>query len=211
MVFTLKKDLYFPPVHLAEPDGLLAMGGDLSPERIILAYSSGIFPWFEGHTPLWWATNPRFVLFPTELNVSKSMKQVLKSGKFEFTTNKDFTQVIENCSKIKRDGQNGTWITNEMMLSYTKLHQMGYVHSAETWQDGQLVGGLYGIRIGNVFCGESMFSIASNASKFAFINYVNLLINDGIQLIDCQVYTPHLESLGAKMIPLADYLKYLPT
>jgi leucyl/phenylalanyl-tRNA--protein transferase len=210
LVFTLKKELYFPPVHLAEPDGLLAMGGDLSPERIILAYSSGIFPWFEGDTPLWWATNPRFVLFPQELKVSKSMKQVLNNGKFEFTTNKDFIQVITNCSKIKRDDQNGTWITNEMMLSYTKLHKMGYVHSAETWQDGILVGGLYGVRMGNIFCGESMFSLASNASKFAFINYINLLINDGVQLIDCQVYTPHLQSLGARMIPLTDYLKYLP-
>ena len=211
MIFSLKKELYFPPVHLAEPDGLLAMGGDLSPERILLAYSKGIFPWFEGDIPLWWATNPRFVIFPEELKVSKSMKQVLKSNAFSFTVNKDCMQVITHCGNIKRDGQRGTWITQDIKKTYFNLHQQGYVSSAETWQDGQLVGGLYGIRIGNVFCGESMFSLVNNASKYAFINYVQLLKEDGVQLIDCQIYTPHLESLGGKMIPLTDYLKYLPT
>ncbi len=202
--------MYFPPVHLAEPDGLLAMGGDLSPERILLAYSKGIFPWFEGDVPLWWATNPRFVIFPEELKVSKSMKQVLKSNAFTFTVNKDCMQVITHCGNIKRDGQRGTWITQDIKKTYFNLHQQGYVSSAETWQDGQLVGGLYGIRIGSVFCGESMFSLVNNASKYAFINYVQLLKEDGVQLIDCQIYTPHLESLGGKMIPLTDYLKYLP-
>lgn len=211
MIFSLKKELYFPPVHLAEPDGLLAMGGDLSPERILLAYSKGIFPWFEGDVPLWWATNPRFVIFPEELKVSKSMKQVLKSNAFSFTVNKDCMQVITHCGNIKRDGQRGTWITQDIKKTYFNLHQQGYVSSAETWQDGQLVGGLYGIRIGNVFCGESMFSLVNNASKYAFINYVQLLKEDGVQLIDCQIYTPHLESLGGKMISLTDYLKYLPT
>jgi leucyl/phenylalanyl-tRNA--protein transferase len=196
---------------LAEPDGLLAMGGDLSPERILLAYSKGIFPWFEGDVPLWWATNPRFVIFPEELKVSKSMKQVLKSNAFSFTVNKDCMQVITHCGNIKRDGQRGTWITQDIKKTYFNLHQQGYVSSAETWQDGQLVGGLYGIRIGNVFCGESMFSLVNNASKYAFINYVQLLKEDGVQLIDCQIYTPHLESLGGKMISLTDYLKYLPT
>ncbi len=210
MIFSLKSELYFPPVHLAEPDGLLAMGGDLSPERILLAYSKGIFPWFEGDVPLWWATNPRFVIFPEELKVSKSMKQVLKSNAFTFTVNKDCMQVITHCGNIKRDGQRGTWITQDIKKTYFNLHQQGYVSSAETWQDGQLVGGLYGIRIGSVFCGESMFSLVNNASKYAFINYVQLLKEDGVQLIDCQIYTPHLESLGGKMIPLTDYLKYLP-
>jgi len=210
LIFSLKKELYFPPVHLAEPDGLLAMGGDLSPERILLAYSKGIFPWFEGDVPLWWATNPRFVIFPEELKVSKSMKQVLKSNAFSFTVNKDCMQVITHCGNVKRDGQRGTWITQDIKKTYFNLHQQGYVSSAETWQDGQLVGGLYGIRIGNVFCGESMFSLVNNASKYAFINYVQLLKEDGVQLIDCQIYTPHLESLGGKMIPLTDYLKYLP-
>ena len=211
MIFSLKSELYFPPVHLAEPDGLLAMGGDLSPERILLAYSKGIFPWFEGDTPLWWATNPRFVIFPEELKVSKSMKQVLKSNAFTFTINKDCMQVISHCGNVKRDGQRGTWITQDIKKTYFNLHQQGYVSSAETWQDGQLVGGLYGIRIGNVFCGESMFSLVNNASKYAFINYVQLLKEDGVQLIDCQIYTPHLESLGGKMIPLTDYLQYLPS
>ena len=210
MIFSLKSELYFPPVHLAEPDGLLAMGGDLSPERILLAYSKGIFPWFEGDTPLWWATNPRFVIFPEELKVSKSMKQVLKSNAFTFTVNKDCMQVISHCGNVKRDGQRGTWITQDIKKTYFNLHQQGYVSSAETWQDGQLVGGLYGIRIGNVFCGESMFSLVNNASKYAFIKYVQLLKEDGVQLIDCQIYTPHLESLGGKMISLTDYLKYLP-
>jgi len=211
LIFSLKSELYFPPVHLAEPDGLLAMGGDLSPERILLAYSKGIFPWFEGDTPLWWATNPRFVIFPEELKVSKSMKQVLKSNAFTFTINKDCMQVISHCGNVKRDGQRGTWITQDIKKTYFNLHQQGYVSSAETWQDGQLVGGLYGIRIGNVFCGESMFSLVNNASKYAFINYVQLLKEDGVQLIDCQIYTPHLESLGGKMIPLTDYLQYLPS
>jgi leucyl/phenylalanyl-tRNA--protein transferase len=211
LIFSLKSELYFPPVHLAEPDGLLAMGGDLSPERILLAYSKGIFPWFEGDTPLWWATNPRFVIFPEELKVSKSMKQVLKSNAFTFTVNKDCMQVISHCGNVKRDGQRGTWITQDIKKTYFNLHQQGYVSSAETWQDGQLVGGLYGIRIGNVFCGESMFSLVNNASKYAFINYVQLLKEDGVQLIDCQIYTPHLESLGGKMIPLTDYLQYLPS
>lgn len=211
MIFSLKSELYFPPVHLAEPDGLLAMGGDLSPERILLAYSKGIFPWFEGDIPLWWATNPRFVIFPEELKVSKSMKQVLKSNAFSFTVNKDCMQVITHCGNVKRDGQRGTWITQDIKKTYFNLHQQGYVSSAETWQDGQLVGGLYGIRIGNVFCGESMFSLVNNASKYAFIKYVQLLKEDGVQLIDCQIYTPHLESLGGKMISLTDYLKYLPT
>jgi leucyl/phenylalanyl-tRNA--protein transferase len=211
LIFSLKSELYFPPVHLAEPDGLLAMGGDLSPERILLAYSKGIFPWFEGDIPLWWATNPRFVIFPEELKVSKSMKQVLKSNAFSFTVNKDCMQVITHCGNVKRDGQRGTWITQDIKKTYFNLHQQGYVSSAETWQDGQLVGGLYGIRIGNVFCGESMFSLVNNASKYAFIKYVQLLKEDGVQLIDCQIYTPHLESLGGKMISLTDYLKYLPT
>lgn len=210
MIFSLKSELYFPPVHLAEPDGLLAMGGDLSPERILLAYSKGIFPWFEGDTPLWWATNPRFVIFPEELKVSKSMKQVLKNNSFSFTVNKDCMQVISHCGNVKRDGQRGTWITKDIKKTYFNLHQQGYVSSAETWQNGQLVGGLYGIRIGNVFCGESMFSLVNNASKYAFINYVQLLKEDGVQLIDCQIYTPHLESLGGKMISITDYLNFLP-
>lgn len=200
----------FPDVSHADEDGLLAIGGDLSFETLLTAYRSGIFPWFSGQTPMWYAPDPRFVLFPKDLKISKSMKQVLKSNKFKFTRNKDFDQVIRHCSAVKRAGQWGTWITNDMITAYNALHQMGYAESAEAWQGETLVGGLYGVRVGNVFCGESMFSHASNASKFAFIQLVDALIKEGIELIDCQVHTEHLESLGAQMISRADYLSYLP-
>ena len=199
-LFALGKDLVFPPVHLSEPDGLLAMGGDLSTGRLLLAYRSGIFPWFDGPTPLWWCPNPRFVLFPPELKVSKSMKQLMKKQSFEFTVNKDFAGVINNCKTTARKDQEGTWITNDVKEAYIRLHQLGHAHSAETWLNGELVGGCYGIRMDRVFFGESMFSKTANASKYAFINYVQLLQADKVQLIDCQVYTAHLESLGARMI-----------
>ena len=209
MIFQLTDELLFPPVEYAEADGLLAVGGDLSPERLLLAYRQGIFPWFEGELPLWYSPDPRFVLFPAELKVSNSMKQVIRSNTFQFTTDKAFTEVITQCGKIKRDGQGGTWITDTMKEAYIKMHALGYAHSAETWSEGNLVGGLYGISMGRVFCGESMFSKESNASKFAFINYMPLLISQGIELIDCQVYTGHLASLGARMIPRSEYLNYL--
>ncbi len=199
-LFALDKKLIFPPVDLAEPDGLLAMGGDLSVERLLLAYRNGIFPWYEGDTILWWCPHPRFVLFPGELKVSKSIKTLLKRNEFEFTTNKAFAQVIHHCKETKRPGQEGTWITDEVEKAYCKLHEMGHAHSAEVWKDGELVGGLYGIKLGKVFFGESMFSKTSNASRFAFIKYVQLLKEEGIELIDCQVYTEYLESMGAIMI-----------
>ncbi len=185
------------------------MGGDLSTERLLVAYQQGIFPWFEGEIPFWYSPDPRFVLIPEKLNISHSMKQLIGSKKFRFTTNKAFVEVITQCGVIKRKGQRGTWITDEMKNAYIKLHELGYAHSAETWLEGKLVGGLYGVRIGRVFCGESMFSSVSNASKFAFISYVKMLIEQGIELIDCQVYTEHLSSLGARMIPRSEYLKYL--
>lgn len=200
----------FPDISHADEDGLLAIGGDLSVETLLTAYRSGIFPWFSGQTPMWYAPDPRFVLFPKDLKISKSMKQVLKSNKFQFTRNKDFDQVIRLCSAVKRAGQWGTWITNDMIKAYNALHQYGHAESAEAWQGETLVGGLYGVRVGNVFCGESMFSHVSNASKFAFIQLVEALINEGIELIDCQVHTEHLESLGAQMISREDYLSYLP-
>jgi leucyl/phenylalanyl-tRNA--protein transferase len=206
MLFALDKELIFPPVSLAEPDGLLAVGGDLSKERLLLAYRSGIFPWYEGHHILWWSPDPRFVLFPAELHVSRSMRQLLKKPPFEFTVNQAFPEVISNCRTIGRPGQDGTWITEDVRDAYIELHQAGYAHSAETWLDGQLVGGLYGIRLGNFFFGESMFSLVSNASKFSFIRYVQLLIQENIALIDCQVYTDHLSSLGARMIPRAEFV-----
>ena len=199
-IFALDESVTFPPVHLAEPDGLLAIGGDLSPERLLLAYRSGIFPWYSEPPVLWWCPNPRFVLFPQELKIAKSLKPLLNRGVFEFTVNKDFNGVITHCKNVPRPGQDGTWISDEIIAAYNRLHELGYAHSAEVWQNGELAGGLYGIRLGKVFFGESMFSLVSNASKYAFTKYVQHLITEGIELIDCQVYTEYLESLGARMI-----------
>jgi leucyl/phenylalanyl-tRNA--protein transferase len=201
--------LPFPPLHTADSEGLLAIGGDLSPERLQYAYEHGIFPWFSGDIPMWWSPDPRFVLFPQELIVTKSMKQVISSGKFRLTINTAFQEVIEKCSEVARKGQDGTWITKEMINAYITLHEKGMAVSAETWQGDELVGGLYGVRVGNVFCGESMFSTVSNASKFAFIKFTQQLISEGCTLIDCQVYTDHLASLGAKMMPRARFVEYL--
>lgn len=206
-LWVLDNELAFPPVSTAEPDGLLAIGGDLSVERLLLAYQKGIFPWYEGDHILWWCPDPRFVLFPSEMQVSRSMRQLMRKDIFQFTTNKAFEAVIHNCMIAPRKGQDGTWISQEMKTAYIELHQKGYAHSAETWKDGELVGGLYGVRLGNVFFGESMFSKTSNASKFAFFNYTSLLAKQGIKLIDCQVYTEHLESLGARMIPRKEFLR----
>lgn len=200
-LFALQQELVFPPVHLAEPDGLLAMGGDLSTERLILAYRNGIFPWYEGKVPLWWCPDPRFVLFPEKIRISKSMRQLLKKEAFRFTVDTAFRSVIRACKTSFRNGQQGTWITDEVETAYCRLYDSGYAHSAEAWTGDELAGGLYGVKMGRVFFGESMFSHASNASKFAFIRYVQLLQQEGIELIDCQVHTPHLESLGAEMIP----------
>lgn len=210
MLHLLNDDLWFPPVEEALEDGLLAVGGDLSAERLLLAYKNGIFPWFnEDEPPMWWSPDPRFVLFPDDLKVRKSMQQVLRSGKFQFRINTAFRDVIHNCSTVGRPGQDGTWIGDDVKQAYIRLHTMGIAQSAETWCDGELVGGLYGLRLGNAFFGESMFSLQSNASKFAFINWVRLLQADGVQIIDCQVYTEHLESLGAVMIPRSEFLQHL--
>ncbi len=190
-------------------DGLLAIGGDLSPERLILAYKNGIFPWFDGNIPVWWNPDPRFVLFPENLYISKSMQKVLQGNEFEFKINTAFEEVITNCQKVKRKEQDGTWITDEVLNAYVQLHKMNIAHSAEAWHNGKLVGGLYGIRMGNVFFGESMFAEKSNASKFAFIKYIQKLKAEGVVLIDCQVYTQHLESLGAAMIPRKDFMELL--
>jgi leucyl/phenylalanyl-tRNA--protein transferase len=211
-MFLLSKELFFPPVDMADEDGLLAMGGDLSTERLLLAYRSGIFPWYNENEPIcWWSPNPRFVLYPAELKVSSSMKTVLQNGKYRFTTNRVFAQVIQNCKTVSRNGQDGTWISPAMQKAYTTLHELGYAHSAETWQDGELIGGLYGIRLGNLFFGESMFSLKPNASKFAFINYARQLQKENVQLIDCQLHTNHLESLGARMIPRELFREILVT
>lgn len=208
-IFPLDNSIEFPHPSLAEPDGLLAIGGDLSAARLLQAYRSGIFPWFEGDVPLWWSPNPRFVLYPDELKVSHSMKQVLKKQTFTYTRNKAFSEVIIACKHIDRPGQGGTWITAAMADAYTDLHRKGYAISAEAWHDNQLAGGLYGIRMGKLFFGESMFSRQSNASKFAFIRLVQDLVEEGVVLIDCQVHTAHLESLGARMIKREAYLDML--
>lgn len=209
-MYLLSKDLVFPPVQLADEVGLLAIGGDLNVERLLLAYKSGIFPWYnEGEPIIWYSPNPRMVLFPADLKVSKSMKQIIKKGEFSITFNQQFSEVISNCKNIYRAGQGGTWITNEMQKAYVKLHEKGIAKSVEVWLEDELVGGLYGIDLGQVFCGESMFSKVSNASKLGFIYLVQKLKKEGYKLIDCQVYNNHLASLGAKEIPRDDFLKYL--
>ena len=208
-IFALEKDLYFPPVNLAEADGLLAIGGDLSPQRLLLAYQRGIFPWYEGDYILWWCPDPRFILFPAELKISKSMKVLLKRNAFDFSINLAFKEVIQNCKEIKRSGQKGTWITSEVEKAYYKMHRLGYAISAEAWLHGELVGGVYGLKLGKVFFGESMFSKISNASKYAFIKLVEHLVQQGVELIDCQVYTEHLKSLGARMISREEFINRL--
>jgi len=204
----ITKSLWFPDVNKASPEGLLAIGGDLSTERLLLAYKTGIFPWFENDEPiLWWSPNPRFVLFPEKLKVSKSMRQVMRNKDYKVTVNKDFRAVITECALVKRNGQKSTWVTDTMIEAYMKLHKLGYAKSVEVWKDDNLVGGLYGVDLGNdVFCGESMFTKESNASKVGFISFIQ---NTNYKLIDCQVYTNHLESLGAEEISRNTFLKCL--
>lgn len=207
MIFRLDERLIFPNPELAEPDGLLAVGGDLSAERLLLAYSEGIFPWYSDETPiLWYSPHERFVVFPDELNVSSSMRRVLNSNRFKVTIDTCFADVIEACSAVPRKDQDGTWITEDMKAAYINLHQLGDAHSIEVWQHDELVGGMYGVVVGDVFCGESMFSKVSNASKTALIS----LIRSGkYKLLDCQVHTDHLESMGARMISREEYMAIL--
>ena len=208
-VFTLDNELSFPPVHLAEPDGLLAIGGDLSTTRLLTAYRNGIFPWYEDEVPLWWCPDPRFVLFPDKLKINKTTKALLKRNEFEFSINTAFKEVIHHCKNVIRPGQKGTWITPEVEKAYCKLYELGHAHSAEVWKNNKLVGGLYGIKMGKVFFGESMFSIESNASRFAFTKYVHQLIAEQVELIDCQIYSDYLESMGAEMIPRTAFTQLL--
>ncbi|WP_209401765.1 leucyl/phenylalanyl-tRNA--protein transferase [Pseudozobellia sp. WGM2] len=209
-MFFVTDKLEFPPVNLANDEGLLAVGGDLSPARLALSYRNGIFPWFnEGSLILWWSPNPRMVLIPSEVRISKSMRKVIKNENFRLTKNTCFDKVIEKCSHIKRKGQEGTWITSEMQKAYIALHENGLAQSYEVWQNGLLVGGLYGIDLGHVFCGESMFSTVSNASKFAFIKMAQEMERKQYRLIDCQLYTDHLASLGAKEMPRQEFIEIL--
>ncbi len=202
----------FPPVETADDDGLLAIGGELSVERLIDAYNHGIFPWYDASQPvLWWSPDPRMVLLPQKLKVSKSMKKLIQNNAFEVTFNRDFKAVIENCANIWRQGQAGTWITEEIQKSYLELHRLGIAHSVEVWDGNNLVGGLYGIYLKDkkVFCGESMFATVSNASKYGFIKLVEKLRTEGVKLVDCQIYTAHLESLGAEEISRKEFLGFL--
>lgn len=202
--------LYFPPVDGTHDSGIIAIGGDLSVERIALAYNSGIFPWFEDGEPItWWSPEYRMVLFLDELRVSKSMRNILNRNIFKVTYNTCFREVITHCQNVKRNGQLGTWITDEMLESYCKLHELGIAKSVEVWQEGQLVGGLYGMDLGHIFCGESMFSLVPNASKVAFINLVRKLAEENYSLLDCQVYNDHLDSLGAREIHREEFMEYL--
>jgi leucyl/phenylalanyl-tRNA--protein transferase len=210
-MYILSDKISFPPVTLASPEGVVAIGGDLSVERLLLAYKSGIFPWYnEGEPIIWYSPNQRMVLFPKKLKVSKSMRQLIRKGAFKVTYNTCFNEVIANCKTINRkDQEGGTWITTEMQQAYTKLHELGLAKSVEVWLDEKLVGGLYGIDLGSVFCGESMFSKVSNASKIAFIYLVEKLKTENYKILDCQVYNNHLASLGAEEISRTEFISYL--
>lgn len=216
-MYLLSKELFFPPVEFANEDGLLAIGGDLSVKRLKLAYQSGIFPWYnEGEPIIWYSPNPRMVLFPNKLKTSKSMRQFIRKHEFEITFNKDFEGVISKCKNVVRKGQKGTWITNAMKEAYMQLNSEGLAKSVEVWKlinkakgVKKLVGGLYGVDLGHVFCGESMFSEETNSSKLAFIYLVQKLAKEKYKLIDCQVYNNHLASLGAEEIPRTKFLKIL--
>ena len=209
-VYALGESLLFPPPAQAQEDGLLAVGGDLSPARLLLAYRSGIFPWFsEGDPILWWSPDPRCVLFPARLKVSKSMRQTLRSPSWRVTVDTAFAEVVRSCRRAPRPDQDGTWITPTMVAAYVALHEAGHAHSVEVWRDDELVGGLYGVAIGGCFCGESMFARVSNASKVGFIYLVRALEEGGYSMVDCQMHTPHLESLGAEEIDREDFLPLL--
>ncbi|NBW27907.1 MAG: leucyl/phenylalanyl-tRNA--protein transferase [Flavobacteriaceae bacterium] len=210
-MYKISSELYFPPVSQASVQGILAQGGDLSSERLLLAYKSGIFPWFNPGEPiLWWAPKSRMVLYFDDLVISKSMRSVLNRNIFTVTFNLNFKEVISNCSSIKRAGQYGdTWISQDMINAYCKLNEMGIAKSVEVWQDNELVGGLYGIDLGNIFCGESMFSKVSNASKVAFITLAKYLKKENYKILDCQVYNDHLDSLGCKEIDRDIFMEIL--
>ncbi len=211
-VAAIEDDCDFPPLHhaLTEPNGLIAIGGDLSPQRILRAYQQGIFPWFsQGDPLLWWSPDPRMVLFPNELNIARSLKKVVNQQLFDIRINTAFEQVMTACANTLRPEQDGTWIMPEMIKAYTQLHEMGYAHSVEAWQNGQLVGGCYGLKIGRMFYGESMFHHVSNASKVAFVHLVQWLQQAHVGMIDCQMNTPLLASFGAREIPRTRFIETL--
>lgn len=211
MIFALDQEIAFPDPRLGEPDGLFAIGGDLSIDRLLLAYSYGIFPWYsfrDSDEPYWYCPMERFVIFPEEIHISHSMRNLMNKGKYTITVNKDFEGVIRECGRQRID-QEGAWLGKEMTEAYTRLHEQGFVASVEVWDGENLVGGLYGVCIGNSFFGESMFSLVSGASKLALIHLAKVLVKNGGKLIDCQFETPHLKSMGGRYISYDDYLKII--
>jgi len=209
-IYRLNKSINFPPPEHAEADGVLAVGGDVCVERLLEAYRCGIFPWpIEGVPLVWWSPDPRFVLYPGDLKISKSLQRVLRKRVYTFTIDHSFADVVHNCRSVKRPEQPGTWITTQIMQGYIALHEAGYAHSVEAWKDGKLVGGLYGVSLGRCFFGESMFATEPDASKCAFARLVEALRAQGCPLIDCQVHTDHLERFGAQEIPRAQFLQEL--
>ncbi|HMG14310.1 MAG TPA: leucyl/phenylalanyl-tRNA--protein transferase, partial [Saprospiraceae bacterium] len=205
-----EKELSFPPLDFAYPDGLLAVGGDLLPARLLIAYRSGIFPWYNPQEPiLWWSPDPRLVLFPKDLKIAKSMKSYINQPKFKVTYNKCFKEILDGCANTSRGYNDGTWIGDDIKDAYFQLYLLGFAHSIEVWKDDKLVGGLYGLAFGKIFFGESMFTRVSNASKYGFISLVKLLETKEFYLIDCQQETAHLSSLGATSIPRSDFIRYL--
>lgn len=210
LMYIITDDIPFPPVEAADEYGLLAIGGTLSVNRLLDAYKKGIFPWYNEDEPVcWWSPDPRCVLFPHQLHISKTMQQVILRRQFRFTFNTAFEKVMRGCQQAKRKGEPGTWIHEEMMEAYCMLHELGYAFSGEAWQDGKLAGGMYGVKLGKIFFGESMFSNVSNASKFAFIQFVQQLQKEDVKLIDCQMRTDHLVSLGATMIERKKFIGIL--
>ena len=209
-VYQLSEDLIFPSPYLASKEGLLAIGGDLSPNRLLLAYSNGIFPWYsEGEPILWWSPDPRLVLYPAELKVSRSLKKVFKQDIFAVTLDRAFREVITECAQVRLENHEGTWIVDDMVQAYCRLHESGFAHSVEAWQDNRLVGGLYGVSLGKCFFGESMFTRITNASKVALVTLVEHLGQLDFALIDCQITTAHLTRFGAREISRAHYLDEL--
>jgi leucyl/phenylalanyl-tRNA--protein transferase len=209
-IYRLPREPVFPDPALAEPDGLLAVGGDLSPERLVAAYAAGIFPWYDAESPiLWWSPDPRMVLLPRELHVARSLRRTLRAGRFEVRADHAFSRVIRRCAEAPRPGQRGTWITGAMVEAYVRLHRLGLAHSVEAWAGGELAGGLYGVSLGGAFFGESMFADRPDASKVAFVTLVEWLRGRGFDLVDAQVETEHLRRFGAREVPRREFMARL--
>jgi leucyl/phenylalanyl-tRNA--protein transferase len=209
-IYLLTDDIVFPPVHLATPEGLLAVGGDLSPRRLLLAYQCGIFPWYSDDDPiLWWSPDPRLVLYLSELKVSHSLKRTIRKARYKITMDTHFQQVIESCAQTRSKSRQGTWITTEMVHAYTRLHKMGIAHSVETWHQDEIVGGLYGVSLGRCFFGESMFSTMTDASKVALVYLRDYLQDRKFDIVDCQLPTDHLIRMGARKITRSAFISQL--